>query len=431
MSEQLDGWYWVEWRGTLEPELFRDGRIQDHDGDWIMPAPTRKIGPRIPEPKELKATELELAKLRNLVDDLEKTLAETREERDRLRAEVERLKPKSNGEWRFFAPAFELPGCWAVRGEKGFAFLAFSKTVGEAEWCVADRQEITAAEAYARLADWPEGQRKFLELTGYVPPTCKESLPVQPEERVRCYRSSGTPSALWVYTHNERVFFYPREDDCLTHGVWDELLPDVPRKPIPLAEALEIVRDRPKQLAKLKEMAGIETPKEEVRCYRNNWGKLWVFTSSPIGLFFKTLDDLTEPSVYAEDEMSGISAKRIPLSEALEIVRDRPKQLAKLREIAGIEDSVRCYRQDATPMAPMVLVYGIEKPICFGSNDGEFWVSFGREGNDRHIPCTISQARALLADKPASLAEFDRITGHENRERLARLMAIPCKEMRV
>ena len=257
MSEQLDGWYWVEWRGTLEPELFRDGRIQDHDGDWIMPAPTRKIGPRIPEPKELKATELELAKLRNLVDDLEKTLAETREERDRLRAEVERLKPKSNGEWRFFAPAFELPGCWAVRGEKGFAFLAFSKTVGEAEWCVADRQEITAAEAYARLADWPEGQRKFLELTGYVPPTCKESLPVQPEERVRCYRSSGTPSALWVYTHNERVFFYPREDDCLTHGVWDELLPDVPRKPIPLAEALEIVRDRPKQLAKLREMAGI------------------------------------------------------------------------------------------------------------------------------------------------------------------------------
>ena len=82
----LNGWHWVEWRNTLEPELFRDGQIRDLDGDWIRPSPTRKIGPRIPEPKELKATELELAKLRNRVDDLDKTLDETREERDRLRA---------------------------------------------------------------------------------------------------------------------------------------------------------------------------------------------------------------------------------------------------------------------------------------------------------------------------------------------------------
>ena len=339
----LNGWYWVEWRGTLEPELFRDGRIYDHDGDWIIPAPTRKIGPRIPEPEELKATELELAKLRNRVDDLDKTLAETqderdrlrtairetdheicqtigralgypwfgddpanfpgatdtdgvcvgdhvaesiakeaanevvrlREERDRLRAEVERLRLKEDGGWRFFlgghgfrAVRHDKPG-WYFDTDKKCAHEINAKT---SDCLINNQRELTAAEAYARLADWPEWQAKFRELTGYEPPTCKESLPVQPEERVRCYRSKS--GGVWVYGVQHDTYFS-------SYGGWDP------------AQSESITREY-------------------------------------------------------------------------------------------------------------------------------------------DIPCTIAQARALLADRPNSLAEFDRIVGwDEDRERLARLMAIPCKEMRV
>jgi len=215
MSAELDGWHWVEWRNTLEPELFKDGRIRDLDGDWLMPAPTRKIGPRIPTPEELKATELKLAKLRNLADDLEKTLAETREERDRLRAEVERLR--------------------------------------------------------------------------HVPPTCKESLPVQPGGRV--------------------------------------------------------ITTQPAEIG--------GKPEELVRCYRSKSG-------------------------------SG------------------------------------------------VWVYGVQHNTYFCSHGG--WTTAQSESTTikHNARCTISEAHALLAGLPKSLAKFDRITGRdEDREHLLRLLAIPCKEMRV
>ena len=255
MSVELNGWFWVEWRNTLEPELFRDGRIRDLDGDWIMPAPTRKIGPRIPEPKELKATELELAKLRILVDNLDKTLDETREERDRLWAEVERLRPK---EWRFFDAGDG--DFWAVTAKSygvmfGLDSQAWYPSSATLEACLRDQDtELTAHDAYARLDGWPEGQLKFRELTGYEPPTCKESLPVQPEERVRCYL--GRDGKLRCYDGYEECLFIDNYEDV--HLAQPEQLTiDDGHKRITVAEALGIVRDRPKQIAKLREMAGI------------------------------------------------------------------------------------------------------------------------------------------------------------------------------
>ena len=387
----LNGWYWVEWRGTLEPELFRDGRIQDHDGDWIMPAPTRKIGPRIPEPEELKATELELAKLRNRVDDLYRTLSETqderdrlqaenakyldmiqkmywtaglisdgdeleavkrlREERNRLRAEVERLRPKADGGWRFFDA--HDGDFWAVtKNGHGVMFGLDSHwyhSSATLEACLLRGDtELTAHDAYARLA--PEGQAKFREITGYEPPTCKESLPVQPEERVRCYL--GRDGKLRCYKDREECLFIDNNEDV--HLAQPEQLTiDDGHKRITVAEAIGIVRDRPKQIAKLQEMAGIETPKEErVRCYRSNSGGVWVYGVQH-NTYFTSYGDW------------------------------HPAQ----SESTTLKNGTRC---------------------------------------------TISEARALLADKPTSLAEFDRITGRdEDREHLARLMAIPCKEMRV
>ena len=350
MSAELNGWYWVEWRGTVEPELFREGRIRDLDGDWIRPSPTRKIGPRIPEPKELKATELELAKLRNRVDDLDKTLDETREERDRLRAEVERLRLK---EWRFFDAGDG--DFWAVTAKSygvmfGLDSQAWYPSSATLEACLRDQDpELTAHEAYARLADWPEGQRKFRELTGYEPPTCKESLPVQKVERLRCYLGRG--GKLRCYDGYEECLFIDNNEDV--HLAQPEQLTiDDGHKRITIAEAIGIVRDRPKQFAKLREMAGIETPKDSVRCYRSKSGGVWV--------------------------------------------------------------------------------YGVQHNIYFHQHGG--WITAQSESTTikHNARCTISEARAMLADLPKSLAEFDRITGRdEDRERLARLLAIPCKEMRV
>ena len=404
MSVELNGWYWVEWRNTLEPELFRDGRIQDHDGDWIMPSPTRKIGPRLPGPEEMKATELELAKLRNRVDDLHATFIETqeerdrlradnakyldmiqkmywtaglisdgdeleavkrlREERDRLRAEVERLRPKEDDGWRFFDAKDR--DVWVMSHRGGFLYNPLGRTMSETRAnigkCISDGDtELAASDAYSRLDGWPEGQRKFLELTGYVPPTCKESLPVRPEERVRCYSND---ICMWVAVDGEPLLYVAGNQDmvgassCMEGPIKQR--PDVKR--IPLAEALDIVRDRPKQLAKLQEMAGIVTPKDSVRCYSGRDGKLRCYKDRDECLFLGSQEDfdLAQPEQCTIDD----GGKRIPLTEALEIVRDRPKQLAKLREMAWIE----------TP----------------------------------HI------------------AEPD-----ENQKHLARLMAIPCKEMRV
>jgi hypothetical protein len=274
-----------------------------------------------------------------------------REERDRLRAEVERLRPKEAVGWRFFAPAFEQQGCWAVRGEKGFAFLVSNKTVGEAEWCVADRQEITAHEAYNRLADWPEGQRKFRELTGYEP-VVKECLTTEPEDRVRCYRN-GSGRFFWAAIDGEPAMYFDADSDFLNTSSYSESTIkgrfDMAR--IPFAEALDIVADRPKQLAKLLEMAGVEEPKDSVRCYRSKYGS-------------------------------------------------------------------------------SVLVYGVQHNTHF-SPHGDWGPAQSESATIKNkIRCTIAEARDMLADKPTSLAEFDRITGHEDRERLARLMSIPCKEMR-
>ena len=307
MSVELNGWYWVEWRNTLEPELFRDGRIQDHDGDWIMPSPTRKIGPRLPGPEEMKATELELAKLRNRVDDLHATFIETqeerdrlradnakyldmiqkmywtaglisdgdeleavkrlREERDRLRAEVERMRPKEKSGWRFFNCFNPKSNFWAVR-EVGYGvwFDVSRRLWFNSQQTIEKRKndgspELTIHEAYSRLADWPEGQRQFRELTGYEPPTCKESLPVQPEERVRCYKSPNHPHSIWVYHGDgDGVYFRHNFDEFTNADLLERSKYHDARTRIPLVEALEIVRDRPKQLAKLREMAWIETP---------------------------------------------------------------------------------------------------------------------------------------------------------------------------
>jgi len=145
--------------------------------------------------------------------------------------------------------------------------------------------ELTIHEAYARLADWPEGQAKFRELTGYepppytadavqqfvdmwgpkigskpeerarhVPPTCKESLQVKKVERLRCYL--GRDGKLRCYDGYEECLFIDNYEDV--HLAQPEQLTiDDGHKRITVAEALGIVRDRPKQLAKLKEMAGI------------------------------------------------------------------------------------------------------------------------------------------------------------------------------
>jgi hypothetical protein len=307
MSAELNGWYWTKDCDNDPWRLTRFKRGLDRQGD------TRKwyatIGPQVPTPAEMQATELELAKRQNRVDDLDKTLAETREERDRLRAEVERLQPKEKGGWRFFDA--RDGDFWAVTGnDRGVMFgidtQAWYPSSATLEACLRDQDpELTIHEAYARLADWPEGQRKFRELTGYeqppytadavqqfvdmwgpkigskpehlarhVPPTCKESLPVQTEELVRCYRSKYGSSVL-VYGVQHNTHFSP-------HG---------------------------------------------------DWG---------------------------------------------------PAQL----ESSTIKHKIRC---------------------------------------------TISEARAMLAGLPKSLAEFDRITTgrDEDRDHLARLLAIPCKEMRV
>jgi len=360
MSDKLDGWFWVEWRGTLEPELFRDGRIRDLDGDWLMPAPTRKIGPRIPEPEELKATELELAKLRILVDNLDKTLAETREERDRLRAEVERMRPKEKSGWRFFNCFNPKSNFWAVREVGDGVWFDVSRRLWfNSQQTIEKRKndgspELTIHEAYSRLADWPEGQRQFRELTGYEPPTCKESLPVQPEERVRCYKSPNHPHSIWVYHGDgDGVYFRHNFDEFTNADLLERSKYHDARTRIPLVEALEIVRDRPKQFAKLREMAGIETPKDSVRCYRSKYGS-------------------------------------------------------------------------------SVLVYGVQHNTHF-SPHGDWGPAQSESAAIKNkIRCTISEARAMLADLPKSLAEFDRIAGRdENRKHLARLLAIPCKEMRI
>jgi len=440
MSAELNGWYWVEWRGTLEPELFRDGQIRDLNGDLVYPSLTRNIGPRIPEPKELKATELRLAKLQNLVDDLDKTLDETREERDRLRAEVERLRPKeSGGGWRFFAardgdfwimptPSGKKGWMFGTSGPKEFFRSVCNLADISKEGCY---PELTAHDAYARLDGWQEGQRKFRELTGYEPPTCKESLPVQPEERVRCYRSISDPIALWVYSEVCGTFF---DDHCDRYydGCLEEQYvrcqDDI--KNIPLSEALGIVRDRPKQLAKLKEMAGIVTPKDSVRCYRSNSGGVWVYGVQH-NTYFTSYGDWHP----AQSESTTLkNGTRCTISEVRALLTDLPKSLEEFDRITGIEtpnDSVRCYRCEDREV---VWVYTTSERVCFCTKyDENASVAQDDEHSPSHIPCKIGEARRLLARLPKSLAEFDRITTgrDEDRDHLARLLAIPCKEMRV
>jgi len=262
MSAELNGWYWTKDCDSDPWRLTRFKRGLDRQGD------TRKwyavIGPRIPEPEELKATELELAKLRNRVDDLDKTLDETREERNRLRAEVERLRPKADGEWRFFDA--RDGDFWAVTATSygvmfGLDSQAWYPSSATLEACLRDQDtELAAHDAYARLDDWPEGQRKFRELTGYEPPTCKESLPVQPEERVRCYRSNY--GGVWVYGVQDNTYFSAYvdwgrpaqpESTTLKHDIR-----------CTLDEARALLAGRPKSLAKFDRITGRDEDREHL-----------------------------------------------------------------------------------------------------------------------------------------------------------------------
>jgi hypothetical protein len=99
-----------------------------------------------------------------------------------------------------------------------------------------------------------------------------------------------------------------------------------------------------------------------VRCYLGRGGKLRCYDGYEECLFIDNYEDvhLAQPEQLTIDD----GHKRITIAEALGIIRDRPKQIAKLREMAGIVTT------------------------CIVEPD-------------------------------------------ENRKHLARLMAIPCKEMRV
>jgi len=328
MSVELNGWYWTKDCDNDPWRLTRFKRGIDRQGDtrqWYA-----VIGPQVPTPAEMQATELKLAKLQNLVDDLDETLSETREERDRLRAEAEGLRPKEKSEWRFFDAKDR--DVWVMSHRGGFLYSPLRRTISETianiGQCISDGDTaLAASDAYALLADWPEGQAKFRELTGYVPPTCKESLPVQPEERVRCYL--GRDGKLRCYDGYEECLFLDHHEDV--HLAQPEQLTiEDGHKRIPLTEALEIVRDRPKQIKKLREMAGIVTPKEAVRCYRNEDNRnVWIYTDT--------------------------------------------------------------------------------EQKCFNvTNGGDWFEAIDQEHRSSHIPCTLAEARTLLADRPKSLAEFDR-----------------------
>jgi hypothetical protein len=75
-------------------------------------------------------------------------------------------------------------------------------------------------------------------------------------------------------------------------------------------------------------------PEERVRCYLGRDGKLRCYKDRDECLFLDSQEDfdLAQPEQYTIDD----GGKRIPLAEAIGIVRERPKQLAKLREMAGI-----------------------------------------------------------------------------------------------
>ena len=191
-------------------------------------------------------------------------LVEAARERDRLSKEVVRLRLKeSGGGWRFFAPAFELQGCWVVRGGNGgLLFHVTNKGVSVAVWCSQDdasHQKLTAAEACARLADWPEGQAMFREITGYDPPTCKECLPVQPKESVRCYRSNS--GGVWVYGVQHNKYFPP-------YGDWNTAQPEQTTikngTHCTIAEARALLAGRPKSLAEFDRIAGRDEDREHL-----------------------------------------------------------------------------------------------------------------------------------------------------------------------
>ena len=348
----LNGRFWVKWfpDSCWAIRRFVNGKAQIRVAGEMCGIPCRDyhaIGPRIPTPADMQATELELAKLRNLADDLDKTFIDTREERDRLRTA---LRETDHEICQTLGRALGYP--WF--GDDQANFPGATDTDGV---CVGDHvaESISkeAAKEVVRLREERDRLRAEVERLQHVPPTCKQSLPVQPEERVRCYRNCSG-GFFWAATDGEPVIYFSLHDIINTSSYQESTIKnryDMAR--FPLADALEVVRDRPKQLAKLKEMAGIETPKDSVRCYRSKYGS-------------------------------------------------------------------------------SVLVYGVQHNTHF-SPHGDWGPAQSESAAIKNkIRCTISEARAMLADLPKSLAEFDRIAGRdENRKHLARLLAIPCKEMRI
>jgi hypothetical protein len=185
MSEPLNGWYWAKWgkNQPMKPVQFVQNGLWD--GDGITASDFAEIGPPIPSVEECRA--IAAAKLPPRTDGWSAdgrvcdpwfgvSAAERERQCEQVRREIaEAHRPKEGG-WRFTTLQWGCDyGCY-VFSPGGSSWFVTSKRFEDVDMLnvesavSAGRQEITAAEAWARLAACSASVRaKFIELTGYVP----------------------------------------------------------------------------------------------------------------------------------------------------------------------------------------------------------------------------------------------------------------------
>lgn len=231
---------------------------------------------------------------------------------ERLTREIDEARAAKEGGWRFFVTAIgDL--LFATRHDKpGLVFGIHGKfidnTNSKTSDCLVHKlPELTASEAYAKLVDWPEGQRRFREITGWEPPSeaeytaadvqafCDEQgpkigkeaaeppaassviggtiVPAKPEadtERVRCYKEK---SVLRCYSDaSSRRFFrngYEYFSEYVCHE--SECIADGDER-ISIEEARSLLAHRPKSLAEFDRITQAPAWREDGgRWVRNPW----------------------------------------------------------------------------------------------------------------------------------------------------------------